>query len=512
METALSAAPTIEEIQERFDQLQNKLVPLWRLIGGPTPEEHTIVVVPSLTLDSEMHPSAQQAYEERFLFMLFLLRQPRVRMIYVTSQAIQPAIIDYYLHILPGVIVSNARKRLSLVSPLDSSSRPLSQKLVERPRLLQHIRSLIPDVERAHIVPYNTTDLERELAVRLGIPMYAADPRFFALGTKSGSRRMFAEEGVPHPVGVENLSSEDDLVRAIAGLRGQKPSLHQVLVKLNEGVSGEGNALVNLSDLPAPGDATERDEIAGRVRAMGFEAPGVRYEWYVHKLAERGGIVEERIQGDEFFSPSAQMRVTPLGEVELLSTHDQMLGGPTGQSYLGCIFPARREYAAMIMREAAKVGRRFAREGVVGRFALDFVVTRAQGGAWEPYAIEINLRKGGTTHPFLTLQYLTDGKYLPEAGVFHSARGQEKYYVATDHLECPEYRLFTADDVFDLISQSGLHFDHTRHTGIVMHMLSCLGDSGRMGLTAIGDTPAQAQELYDRTSDLLDHEAKAASR
>jgi hypothetical protein len=182
-------------MEAHFQELQRRLVPLWKMIGrtdpgGPLEEENTIVVVPSLTVDIELPSSALQAYEERFLFMLFVLRQPYVRLIYITSQGIQPSIIDYYLQILPGAIVSNARKRLFLVSPLDGSLRPLSRKLLDRPRLIHHIRSLIPDAQRAHVVPYNTTDLERELALQLGLPMYAADPRFFAFGTKSGCRHV----------------------------------------------------------------------------------------------------------------------------------------------------------------------------------------------------------------------------------------------------------------------------------------------------------------------------------
>ena len=66
-----------ETTTREFDTLQENLVPLWEFIGKPTQDEHTIVVVPSLTLDSEFHGSEQQAYEERFLFMLFLLQQPR---------------------------------------------------------------------------------------------------------------------------------------------------------------------------------------------------------------------------------------------------------------------------------------------------------------------------------------------------------------------------------------------------------------------------------------------------
>ena len=82
-----------------------------------------------------------------------------------------------------------------------------------------------------------------------------------------------------------------------------------------------------------------------RLRAMKFELQGATYESYMKKLQERKGVVEERIMGEEFRSPSVQLRVTPLGKVELLSTHDQLLGGPTGQSYLGCVFPADTAYA-----------------------------------------------------------------------------------------------------------------------------------------------------------------------
>ena len=97
---------------------------------------------------------------------------------------------------LTGVIPSHARARLSLISVGDASPRPLSEKLLERPRLLSLIRSLVPDPLRSHLVPYNTTPLERDLAIELGIPMYAADPRFFPLGTKSGCRELFAPAGV----------------------------------------------------------------------------------------------------------------------------------------------------------------------------------------------------------------------------------------------------------------------------------------------------------------------------
>jgi hypothetical protein len=95
--------------QARFEELQAKLAPLWRSIKAMSRDEQTIVVVPSMTVDKALHGAEQQAYEERFLFLLLLLRQPSARLIYVTSDAIHPHVVDYYLGLMPGVIASHAR-------------------------------------------------------------------------------------------------------------------------------------------------------------------------------------------------------------------------------------------------------------------------------------------------------------------------------------------------------------------------------------------------------------------
>ena len=418
--------------------------------------------------------------------------------------------MDYYLDLLPGVPASHARQRLFLVSPLDGSSRPLSRKLLERPGLIARIRGYIADPERAHLVPFNTTPLERDLALALGIPMYGCDPALIDFGSKSGARRIFAEEGVAHPLGVENLRSADDLAGALADMHGRKPSLAKVVVKLNEGVSGEGNAHLDLSHLGV--QTGDRGALADHLATLRFESPEMTLETFLAKLAERGGVVEERIVGSDFCSPSAQLRVTPLGQVEALSTHDQLLGGPSGQSYLGCRFPADTAYGPAIMREALKVGRRLQREGVLGRFALDFVAVRNARGEWETYAIEINLRKGGTTHPFLTLQYLTDGRYDYESGTFRTALDQPKFFVASDHVESPAYRVFTHHNLFDIVARHRLHYDHARQRGVVFHMMSALGENGLVGMTAVGDSHEDAMGLYQATVGVLDEEAAGQRR
>jgi hypothetical protein len=437
------------------------------------------------------------------------LRQPRLRMIYVTSMPISPSVVEYYLALLPGVIPSHARSRLTLVAVNDSSSASLSEKLLARPRLLAQVAAQIPNKRRSHLIPYNTTTLERDIAISLGVPMYGADPRLADLGTKTGCRRLFAEVAVPHPLGAENLHNVDEIVEAVVEMRRTRPTMSEVIVKLDEGVSGAGNALVDLRGLPGPGDPTERATVKERVLGMQLESRETGLDEYLAKLAD-GGIVEERIVGQEIRSPSVQLRITPDGLVELLSTHDQLLGGASGQSYLGCIFPADPAYARTISRYATAIADHLVGLKVLGRFAVDFVVVREADGAWSAYAIELNLRKGGTTHPFLTLQFLTDGRYQPDTALFMTSTGGEKHLVATDHLESPRLRALSISDLFDIVARNGLHFHQARQTGIVFHMISCLTEHGRVGLTAVGSSRAEAEALYERAQRVLLDEADDA--
>jgi hypothetical protein len=513
--TGSGSTPTLEELDEdarnlAFDQVQSRMPEVWKRMRLNEPGE-SVVVVPSVTVDRVVAQGGalNQAMEERFLFLLLLLRQPRLRMIYVTSMPINPSIVEYYLALLPGVIPSHARARLSLVAVGDSSSRPLTEKLLARPRLLAQITSLVPDQLRSHLVPYNTTSLERDLSIMLGIPMYGADPRLFPLGTKTGCRRVFAEAGVQYPAGFEDLRSVADVVRALTALRSQRPDVGEAMVKLNEGVSGKGNAVVDLRGLPPPGDPRETTALEERLQLMELEDEDITYGAFLEKLQERGGIAEELITGGELRSPSVQLQITPVGDIELLSTHDQVLGGPSGQSYLGCKFPGDPAYARTITRDALLVGEILARKGVLGRFALDFVVVR-RGQTWTSYAIEVNLRKGGTTHPFLTLQFLTDGRYHPDIALFLTPAGRERHLVATDHLEDPGLQGLRVDDLFDLVARSGIHFDQARQTGVVFHMISCLTELGRVGMTAVAESPAAAQAVYDRAERVLLQEARAS--
>jgi len=473
-----------------------------------------ILVVPSFSVDQSVAAKVAGLlhYEERLLFSLIRLRNPHTRTIYVSAIPLCPIIVDYYLQLLPGIPSSHARARLLLTSTYDASLKPLTQKILERPRLVERLkRSLRPG--KSYMVCYNSTILEQELSLKLGIPLLAASPSLLYWGSKSGSREIFAESNIPHPDGSIKLTSIDDLILAAAQLWERQPQLTRMVIKLNEGFSGEGNAILDLRTIQdyAPGNASHSDRataIKNSLPSLRFQAPNETWEKFSSRIPKLGAIVEAFIEGEQKTSPSFQGYITPNGEVQVLSTHDQILGGPDGQIYLGCRFPAAESYRLQIQEMGIRAGIALAKKGAIERYGVDFLAVRKSDNSWDIQAIEINLRKGGTTHPFMTLKFLTNGNYDRKTGSFYSQEDRAKYYIASDNLQKESYKGLLPEDLMDIIAKHNLHFDSSNKTGSVFHLMGALSEFGKLGLTCIGNSLEEAQEYYDRVEEVLDKESK----
>jgi hypothetical protein len=486
-----------------FRELQTRLGSVWEALTMADEEPHTSVVVPSMTLDqSELRKLAGASfYEERLLFLLMRLRNPRARVVYVTSQPVHPMILDYYFQLLAGIPASHARSRLTLLCAYDASPRSLTEKILERPRLIERIREGIQDPSRAYLTVFNSTPYERRLAVLLGIPLNGADPDLAHLGTKSGSRKVFRAAGVAMPEGFEDLRSQEEVEEALVELGARRPGLRRAVVKLNDSFSGEGNAVFRYPEVGS------RSAVREALRRIELPVPEETFETYFEKFARMGGIVEEFIEGREKVSPSTQLRINPSGEVLPISTHDQILGGPSDQVFLGCSFPARQDYRLRILEAGLRIGEVLAAGGVVSRFGIDFLLWRDDPAAeWNMTALEINLRMGGTTHPYLALQFLTGGRLDRETGLFFSHTGLAKYYRATDNLRADSYRGLLPEDLIDILTENRLHYSLARDSGVLFHLIGAVSEFGKLGLTAIANSREEADALYYQTLEVLDRE------
>lgn len=60
-----------------------------------------------------------------------------------------------------------------------------------------------------------------------------------------------------------------------------------------------------------------------------------------------------------------------------------------------------------LQEHGKKVGEILASKGVVGYYGVDFLVKKSDADNVEVFALEINLRQGGTTHPYFSMKFLT---------------------------------------------------------------------------------------------------------
>lgn len=489
-----------------FEKIQEGFGKQFELFFPDNLAPKTIVVIPSLSLDQEVLAKVQGAlhYEERLLCLLMLLRMPRSNVVYVSSSPIDPVIIDYYLHLLPGITGYHARERLTLISCYDTSAIPLTRKILDRPRLVERIKRAIPTGNVAHIACFNTTALERTLSVHLGIPIYGCDPSLVYLGTKSGSRRVFMKAGVLLPPGAENLRNYEEIVHAVAALKDMHPNIKKAVIKLNDGFSGDGNAILkypeNLSGLEMYNWVHKN-----LYKAIVPVAKDLSIDLFLEKFELMEGIVEAFMEGEDKVSPSVQCRINPLGEVDIISTHDQVLGGESQQIFVGAHFPAEATYRAEIAVLSKKIAEILKKEGVLGRFSIDFISVK-ENNKWNHYALEINLRKGGTTHPFLMLQFLTNGNYDAVTGIFETPNKQQLYYYASDNVQSDAYKGLTPQDLIDIAMFHGLHYDGAEQKGVMFHMIGALSQYGKMGIVCIDASPEKAYSLYTKTIQVLDAE------
>ncbi len=494
-----------EEERVLFLELQQRLPTLFREVFRDRSAPRTVVVAPGLSLDPEVlaKVTGVRHYEERMLSMLMLLRLPNTRVVFLTSEPVAPVIIDYYLSLLSGVPAGHARSRLTLLSAHDASPVPLARKLLDRPRLLARVRAAIQDPVTAHLSVFNATVEEVSLSVALGIPMYACDPALIYWGGKSGSRKAFQAADVPYPEGAGDLADLDQAAEALHALLANQPKLSRAVLKLDQGFSGDGNAIVDLSRFDsAPGAAALRAALPDLITP---EAEGMSVEAFAALYQRHGGVVEAWIEGHPKRTPSVQLRINPLGEVEMISTHEQVMGGRSGQVFQGSTFPADPAYACELHDMARRVGEVLRDKGVIGRFSIDFVSV-LEKTSWRHFAIEINLRKGGTTLPYQMLQYLTDGQYDEENARFLTPMGQPRCYYATDNLVNAAYRSLVPQDLIDILVERRMHFDETRQRGLVFNLIGALSEFGKLGMVCIADSPPAALAQFQQARDLLDRE------
>jgi hypothetical protein len=466
--------------------LQARLSDACRLNAPPGTTPHVVVMLPSYNIGASLlahYAGRIAALEHRYLLAVQMLpRLPGAEAVFVTCEAPAPEVLDYYFRLMPEDARADAERRLTVVEVPERGDAPVAAKLLSHVDLLVGVRNHIGG-RPAFIEPWNVGIEEIAVALAVQAPIRGTTPDLRWIGFKSAGRRLFHAANVPTPCGVEDVHDVTEVQAAIRLIRDQRPLAAGVVVKLDDSVAGDGNVIIRFDE--SVDDALQR-------------LP----DWYVADLAS-GGVVEELVTGVEFSSPSVQLELEPDGRVVVLATHEQVLGGDNGQVFLGCRFPADPMYAAELAQHGMAAGRELIRRGAVGRVSVDFAAARDEDGRWHLYALEMNLRKGGTTHPYSVLRHLVPGAYEPGTGGWRAECGQPTYYQCSDNLLDPDWKRLPQGAAIKAVDNAGLTFDRATGVGVVLHMLPGLPIDGRIGATAIANRPEQAAELLAAVADTL---------
>lgn len=496
-----------------LDELQRQLHIWNRTAKNGRPVGHTVLAVPSLSLPFFGIQSVEQMlhYEERIFYLFHILRNPLNRLIVVTSSQITETLVSYLLSLVPGIPHSHARRRLHMLHVGDYSPAPLTQKILDRKPLLERLRRLLAGSERTSISCYTVTGLEEELAWRLQAPLHGPRAEHLRLTSNSGARQLMSTLGIKHPRGASNVQYIGDVARELVRLVRLDPTLTKATLKHNHSISGFGNAVIDLTELQAamandpeidnPFRRWVTDSIPRWARLVHERQ---NWESYLERLQLEGGVLEEFVEGDPC---SVQVRIDLDGTVDVIGTHEELMGGENRQTYVGCRFPAPARIAVPLGELGRKLGEFMAAEGVVGRFTANFLA--APRGAEVPdalYGVDVHLRKGNTTFPLRTLQLLSGGHYDVERGVFKSDKGEELCYLSSDHFGSGHFKGMMPRDLLEILTCSHHHYSGATHTGAVFHMLNGISELGQTGITCIEHDYEKAERLYHSVFQELENE------
>src|SRR4029079_2692784 len=93
---------------------------------------------------------------------------------------------------------------------------------------------------------------------------------------------------------------------------------------------------------------------------------------------------------------------------------------------------------------------------------------------------------------------------------FPDSDGGPRYYRSSDAAGGPAWVGMDPADAIRAVTSSGLSFEGTRVSGVVLHMFPALTGNGTIGVTAIGRSAAEADELFGAVPAVLDARARTA--
>ena len=80
--------------------------------------------------------------------------------------------------------------------------------------------------------------------------------------------------------------------------------------------------------------------------------------------------------------------------------------------------------------------------------------------------------------------------------------------MAPESTHSDRYRAVHVEDLLDNAAAEGLHYQAWSESGVHFHFTGTLSEFGKLGITAVGKSPAEADHWFEQTGRVLDRETK----
>lgn len=437
---------------------------------------------------------------------------PNTDVLIATSLPVSENLQTYLLSFLPN----ERRSSVKFINALDLGetvgiSRPLSQAILESPKLISAIKNEIRETP-SYLSFFLTSSLEEQVSQALGIPFLMIHPQLNHIATKTNNRRYFQAIQQQIYDTRHNLQEVTQIIPGFGGIESIEhllfyadvlwlsfPQEGKFVIKHDNGVSGQGNGIYSLPQMtevlrsdPSKRLKVIQEALNNLVVVDQTSSPHI----FLKDFTYRQGIVEKFIDGTLKTSPSGQGFIHPDGRIEVLSTHEQILNG---YSFEGAIFPANKNYRLSIQEHVKKVGQELSKDGVVGPFSVDYLVVSHSGNFnldFTIYPVEINIRQGGT-HPHIIAQSVTNSIYDPSQGILKNSKGESVYYISTEYFKSEVFKGWSEKRILETLDNIGVLFQPGQNEGILPYLLSAAYKHGKFGFVAIAASPEKAKKIYD---------------
>jgi len=502
-------------------------------------QKRVIVHVASMTVDERQRRSIHNLsiFQNRQLSRLTDLADPNVDVVYLVPAPLPEEVRDYYTKLLAVGGVQNAASRFRFICPENYNRLPsqlsLAAQLLYSPRALKRIITFIGN-RPAYIVPNAVGADDVRVSMRLKLPLLGPDDRLATLySSKSGCKRIFASAQVNMPPAAYDIYSTDDCFQALTRLVVRYPNVKRWLFKMDDEFGGRGHAWIDMSHVnctqeiqafnamyPNAAEIIEEDEEVAeasedlrlRVKAelmkvvprrvcLAVKTAYRSWDEYMDAFAHCGGVIEA-CPATVDSSPSANLFIEPTGDVNLVSTQEQLFGAAYCCEVTLC--PATSLPPGAMRAAALAVGKVCYQKGITGYVGVDFVVFRDEHtDSLRLWAVDLNLRMTSSCCGFQMFSFLTHGGKLdPRTGTYsigeraqkesdskENAQKYERAFCYIDFLGNPKLSEMQHTAFFNLCRLRGISFDLKMMVGTAYKLVDSFvcGGAGLLCIEATRD-------------------------